>query len=65
MNMETLLEILKFSVSGGFWHFVGCWIIIGIILYLPTRIITAVFHGANVRKHGWPVQEEIEETEED
>ena len=50
--MEGFLEILKFSVSNGFWQFVGCWIIIGLIVKLPIYLVSEIWKGININKHG-------------
>lgn len=36
------LEILKFSMSGGFWHFVGCLILLVTPLSITLAIVSEV-----------------------
>lgn len=56
--MEELLEIIKYSTSEGFWHFIGCWILIAItltaVIGLPFRMLASTLRHWSIRKHGWP-----------
>jgi len=56
--METIQQILADSVSGGFWKFIGYWLIIAIIISAPVRIVTIAINRPlrhwNIRKHGYP-----------
>jgi len=56
--METIHQILQESVSGGFWKFMGYWIIISFVLGLPIKLITFVINRPlrhwTIRKHGYP-----------
>jgi hypothetical protein len=47
-----MLEILNFAFQS-FWHFLGCVIILGVIVNAPTALVRAIFEGINTRKHGW------------
>jgi hypothetical protein len=37
--LKTIHEIVEASVSGGFWRFVGYWLMIGLILGLIAQVI--------------------------
>ena len=37
--MKTILDILDFSLSGGFWHFIGCYL----LLSIPFKLLEKVF----------------------
>lgn len=56
--METIHEIIRESVSGGFWTFIGYWIMIALILGIPASIIKYAINRPlrhwNIRKHGYP-----------
>lgn len=56
--METIHEILKESVSGGFWKFIGYWIMVALILLAPIKlfafIVNRIMRHWNIRKHGYP-----------
>jgi hypothetical protein len=56
--MEELRQILMDSVSGGFWRFIGYWIIIALIVTVPLKLLKILivlpFRQANINKHGWP-----------
>ena len=56
--METIQEIIRDSVSGGFWNFIGYWIMIGMILGIPSKLLMVVINRPlrhmNIRKHGYP-----------
>ena len=56
--MEELRQILMDSVSGGFWNFIGYWIMIGLIVGLPLNFILRLFNRFfrhwNIRIHGYP-----------
>ena len=56
--METLHQILIESVSGGFWKFIGYWILIGTIIGIPSNVIIVAINRPlrhwNIRKHGYP-----------
>lgn len=56
--MEIIQEIIRESVSGGFWRFIGYWIMIGMILGIPAKVliitINRPFRHMNIRKHGYP-----------
>lgn len=52
--MEILQEILRESVSGGFWHFVGYFLIIGIPIRFLKFLISKPFRHVILSKHGYP-----------
>ena len=56
--METIHEIIAASVDGGFWKFVGYWIMIGLGLGIPAKLIAVIINRPlrhwNIRKHGYP-----------
>ena len=56
--MEFIYKITFLSVNGGFWQFVGCWVMVGLILGIPSRLIfvlmNRIYRHRNIRKHGWP-----------
>lgn len=56
--MEYIIEILKESVNGGFWHFVGYWIMVTLILVVPAKLIAFAINRLlrhwSIRKHGYP-----------
>ena len=56
--MEIIAEIIRESVSGGFWNFIGYWIMIGLIVGLPLNFILKLFNRLfrhwNIRIHGYP-----------
>ena len=37
--MEFILQVLRDSVSGGFWHFIGYYLMVFIIIIAPIKII--------------------------
>ena len=56
--METIQTILEASVSGGFWKFMGYWIIISTIIALPIKAIlfaiSRTLRHRHIMKHGYP-----------
>lgn len=40
--LETIHEIIKESVSNGFWNFAGYWIMIGLIFGIPAKVIISI-----------------------
>ena len=52
--MEMFLEILRDSVSGGFWRFIGFWILISLVVTAPIKIFRYFFRHLTIRKHGYP-----------
>ena len=58
--METIHEIIKESVSGGFWKFIGYLILIFVILSIPTKLIMFLINRPlrhwTIRKHGYPLE---------
>ena len=58
--IEMIQQIIQESVSGGFFKFVGYFLMVALILGVPARIImfiiSAPFRYMNIRKHGYPPQ---------
>ena len=56
--METIHQIIIESVSGGFWHFIGYWIIIFLFIGIPAKLIAFAINRPlrhwTIRKHGYP-----------
>jgi hypothetical protein len=56
--MEIIQEIIQESVSGGFFKFLGYWIMIVVILGIPANIIKYAINRPlrhmNIRKYGYP-----------
>ena len=56
--MNPVLEILQFSVGHGFWHFIGCWILLGSVMLAPLHTIFLCWNrwlrSCNVHACGWP-----------
>lgn len=48
-----MLELLKFACSG-FWTFLGCAFILGMIIKLITYPIRIYFRHQNIKSQGWP-----------
>ena len=56
--LEIIERIIAESVSGGFWKFIGYWIMITLILGIPAKVIVVAINRPlrhmNIRKHGYP-----------
>lgn len=56
--METIHEIIKESVSGSFFRFIGYLIIIYVSLQVPAAVIMFAINRPlrhlNINKHGYP-----------
>ncbi len=52
--MEAIQEILRESVSGGFWKFMGYYLIIFLVLSIPLRMLGATYRYFTIRKLGYP-----------
>ncbi len=56
--METIHQIIIESVSGGFCHFLGYWIMITFILGIPAKLIMFAINRPlrhyTLRKNGYP-----------
>ena len=56
--MEELREILLDAVDGGFWRFIGYWILIAVILGVPAKVIMFLYNRTlrffNLMKNGYP-----------
>lgn len=56
--MEVIHDIIRESVSGGFWKFIGYWIMIAVIFGLIANVlkiaIVSPFKYLNIKKHGYP-----------
>jgi hypothetical protein len=54
--METIHEIIKESVSGGFWKFCGYWIMVYLVFGIPAwaaaQLANSLFKYAIMRKQG-------------
>ena len=37
-----MIEILKYCLEGGFWHFVGCWFVLGLAAQSLIAIVKIV-----------------------
>ena len=53
--MNPVLDILKYSLEGGFWHFVGCAFLLsigvtGVVAVLQTAVALALAPFSNLRK---------------
>lgn len=56
--MEIIHEIIKESVSGGFFKFLGYWFMAAMILHVPAKLIIFLINRPlrhyNINKHGYP-----------
>lgn len=56
--METIHQIISESVSGGFFKFLGYWLMVYIFLEIPSRLIRFLINRplrhVTLRKHGYP-----------
>jgi hypothetical protein len=56
--METIHKIIIESVSGGFWHFCGYWIMIAMIFGIPAKVLMFAINRPlrhyTLRKLGYP-----------
>ncbi len=56
--METLHEIIKDSVSGGFFQFVGYLIVLSMLFIAPLKILflclNRFLRHRNISKYGYP-----------
>ena len=56
--MEILHQILIESVSGGFWQFIGYWLLIATAIGIPCKLLVVAINRPlrhwNIRKHGYP-----------
>ncbi len=56
--METIHKIIIGSVSGGFWNFIGYWMMIYLFLSVPFKLIQFAINRPlrhrTIRKHGYP-----------
>jgi len=48
--MESIHQIILEAVSGGFWHFVGCAIMCGIIFVAPLAAALSIVEKSISRK---------------
>ena len=57
-DMELIHEIIKESVSGGFWKFCGYWIMITVMLGIPAKVLIVAINRPqriwSIRKNGRP-----------
>lgn len=53
-----MIELIEYSVSGGFWRFVGVMMMVYLLLYFPTNLILQIIHKiirrGTISKHGYP-----------
>lgn len=35
-----MLDILEYTVNGGFWHFIGCWLILALGIRFAVHLLT-------------------------
>lgn len=52
--MEVFHQIINESVSSGFWKFIGYWIMISVIMYIPVKVIIVIAKlilNCNNKKH--------------
>jgi len=61
--MDSFFEFLKWSVSHGFWMFVGVWVLFEIPFTFIINSIRAVLHGVAEIKHGADVYCDDEDDE--
>ena len=56
--MNEIHDIISESVSGGFWKFIGYWIMVAMILTIPAKLIAFIINRPlrhrNIMKHGYP-----------
>jgi Na+/serine symporter len=56
--MEIIHQIIVESVSGGFWKFIGYWIMVALLLGIPAKVLIFVINRPlrhwTIRKHGYP-----------
>lgn len=56
--MESIQELINNSVNGGFWHFIGYWIITALIFGIPAKtiayIIQIIARHKTIREVGYP-----------
>ena len=53
--MEIVLEIIRETVSGGFWHFAGCWLVIALfakVLLAPFNFLKKAVNNMRKNKSG-------------
>lgn len=39
-----MMEVLKYTVEGGFWHFVGCYMVIGLCAGLVIKLTATILN---------------------
>lgn len=61
--METVRYIFDLAMQG-FWHFLGCVIILGIFARVATVAIIAIFNHLNIIARGWPQGTSAEKKDE-
>lgn len=56
--MDYVIEMLRESVSNGFWHWFGYLIMVALIASIPINLILGLFKllmiHLNIRKNGYP-----------
>jgi Na+/serine symporter len=56
--MGDIIKLIENSVNGGFWQFLGYWIMIFMFLVIPAKLIIILVNRSlrhwNIRKYGYP-----------
>lgn len=56
--MEIIYQIIQESVSGGFWRFVGYWLMVLLILGVPAQVLVMLVNRPlrhwTIRTQGYP-----------
>ena len=56
--MEVIRQIFLDSVDGGFWRFIGYWILLSVVFGIPAKVIMFLWNRLlrffNMRKNGYP-----------
>ena len=47
------MEILEL-IFRNFWTFIGSFLLIGLIGYIPVNFVNCILRHRNIRKHGYP-----------
>lgn len=56
--MDHFLLFVERSVSGGFFNFLGHWLMLGLVIAIPCQTLIVITNRPlrhwNIRKHGYP-----------